>query len=210
MSLEIDLSLDTDIRSLNTFFDDVKFKAITKAARKGLNRAASRTQSKAIKEIRKRRNLKLKDLKGSKKQGTKGFVKIMQARGSDLFSMESSVVFSGVPLPLILFIVGQATPVKQLVRNARRKSRRFAIKKGVKKPKKGLFVQKAKRGGRRFQVFRRVNPNDPTKGFRKQSAPSVAETLRKKTSMLSKIENSAIAIMQREFDTALRFELGKI
>lgn len=210
MGLNLEISLDKDIREINAFFNDLKFNAVVKSARQGLNRAAERTRSFAIKEIRKRRKLKLQDLKGSKKKGKAGFVTVRKARGSDLFKLEARVNFSGVPLPLILFIVGQASPKSQTVANTRRRSRKFEIIQGQKKAKKGLFVQKAKRGKMRFQVFRRGDPSNRSKGMRAQSAPSIANLLRTKSNLLNKIENNAIALMQKEYDRALRFNLRNV
>lgn len=208
MSLNLEISLDRDINQINDFFTDLKFKVITTAARQGLNKAATRTRSFAIKELRKRRKAKLSDLKGSKNK--RGFVTMSKAKGSNLAKLEARVNFSGVPLPLILFILGQKTPKRQLLSNTRRRSRRFEIVKGKKKAKAGLFVQKAKSGDRRFQVFRRTDPSDKSKGFRMQSAPSIAELLRRKSNLLRKIENSAIALMQLEYDRALKFQLSKL
>ena len=208
MGLQLEISLDKDIKSINSFFTDLKFKVITKSARQGINRAATRTRSLAIKELRKRRNAKLRDLKGGK--GRKGFVTVRKAKGSNLSTLEAKVNFSGVPLPLILFILGNKTPKAQTLPNPRRRPRRFEIIAGKKGAKSGLFVEKAKHGDRQFQVFRRGNPNDPSSGFKLQSATSVAEILRRKTNLLRKIENSALAIMQTEYSRALAFNLSKL
>lgn len=210
MGLNIEISLDKDIREIDAFFDDIKFQAVVKSARQGLNRAAQRTRTVAVREIVKRRNLKASDIKGSKKQGKKGFITVRKARGGDLFGLEAQVNFSGIPLPMILFITGKASPQSQTVPNNRRRSRQFEIVKGQKKQKKGLFVQKANRGSMRFQVFRRADPNDRTKGFKMQTAPSIANLLRTKSNLLRKIENNAIALMQNEYDRALKFNLSKI
>lgn len=201
MGLALEISLDKDIKQISGFFTDLKFKAITKAAKQALNRTANSTRSDAIKEIRKRRKAKLSDLKGGKNK--LGFVTVNKAQGNNLASLEASVNFSGIPLPLILFILGTKTPKRQTLANPRRKSRRFEIIKGKKQAKAGLFVEKAKSGGRQFRVFRRANPNDSSEGFRVQSAPSIAEIFRRKTNLLNKIENRAIAKLQRTFDSAL-------
>jgi len=202
MSLNLEISLDKDIRELQMFMTDLKFNVVTKSARQAINKTVKATKSNAIKELRKRRKVKLKEMKG--------FVKTMNARGSDITKLEGKVLFSGLPLPLILFILGNKSPRRQTLPNRRRKARRFEIAKGKKQAKSGLFVQKANKGGRQFQVFRRADPNDPSKGFKAQSAPSIAQTLRTKQNIKRKIENTAIARLQREFDTALRFNLSKV
>ena len=213
MGLNIEISLDRDIREIDAFFTDLKFNAVIKSARQGLNRAAMRTRTFAVRELVKRRNLKSSEIKGSKKKGKKGFVTVRKATGNDLFKLEAQVNFSGIPLPLILFIVGQASPKTQTKPNAQRKSRQFQIVKGQKKSKQGLFVQRAKRGGRRYQVFRRDPSKKPGSGgnlWTMQSAPSIANLLRTKSNLLRKIENNAIALMQLEYDSALRFNLRNV
>lgn len=210
MGLNLEISLDKDIREIDAFFNDLKFNAVVKSARQGLNRAAERTRSMAIREIRKRRKLKLQDLKGSKTKGKKGFVTVRKAKGSDIFGLEARVNFSGIPLPLILFIVGQATPKVHKVPNPRRRSRKFEILQGQKKQKKGLFVQKAQQGSMRYQVFRRADPSNKSAGFKAQTAPSIANLLRSKSNLLRKIENNAIALMQKEYSQALKNNLKNI
>lgn len=195
MGLNIEISLDKDIRELDQFMTDLKFKVITKSARQALNRTATDTKSNAIIQIQKRRAIKKKD--------AKGFVNTSRAKGMDLFKLEARVNFSGVPLPMILFILGTKTPRRQLQKNSRRKSRKFEVVKGRKSAKKGLFIQKAKSGKRQYQVFRRADPNDKTKGFKMQSAPSIAEFLRNKQNIMRKIENHAIDKLQLNYDNVL-------
>lgn len=202
MGLQIEISLDKDIREIDAFFDDLKFRAITTAARQGLNRAAERIRTLANKEIRKRRNMGLAEVKKR--------IRIKRAKGANIAALEARVDFSGLPLPMILFIIGSKKPKTQKLSNVRRKSRRFEIQKGQRKSKAGLFVQKANRGKRQFQVFRRKDPSDKSKGFIAQSAPSIANFLRQKTNIMRKIENSAIALVQKEYDQALRFQLSML
>lgn len=203
MGLQLTISLDKTIQEIDGFFDELKFKAITIAARQGINRAAKRTRSMAIKELRKRRKAKLSEFK-------KGFVTMKSAKGMNIARLEAQVRFSGVPLPLIFFILGDKKPKVQTVRNARRRSRRFEIIKGRKSTRAGLFVQKAKRGRQRYQVFRRTDPSDKSKGFKSQSTPSVAHILRSKRALLNKIENRALRLMQVEVSRALAFQLSKL
>lgn len=199
MGLQLEISLDKDIREINEFMSDLKFKVVTLSARQALNRTATKTQSNAIKQIRKQRKLKLKD--------AKGYVSTQRAKGRDIFKLEARVNFSGVPLPMILFLIGQKTPRRQFKRNSLRKPRQFEIQTGRKTKRGGLFVQKAKRGRSRYQVFRRSNPNDKSEGFKMQSAPSIAQYLRSKRNILNNIENAAIADLQKIYDTALAYNL---
>lgn len=202
MGIQLEISLDKDIRELDQFFDDLKFKAVTQAARMGLNRAARDIKALSNKEIRKRRKMKLSEVKKR--------ISIKTARGRNIADLEASVNFSGFPLPLILFIIGKKTPKVQTQANPKRKSRQFEIVKGQKKAKKGLFVQKAQRGKLRHAVYRRRDAKDVSQGFAAQSAPSIANLLRSKRNLLRKIENSGIAIMQREYDRVLKLQLLKL
>lgn len=202
MGLQLEISLDKTIREIDLFFDDLKFKAITLSARQALNRTATRVRSFSNKEIRKRRKLQLKEVKKR--------ITISKAKGVNLAALQAKIRFSGMPLPMILFILGQKTPKKQTLPNPRRKSRRFEIIKGQKKSKKGLFIQRAQRGRMQFQVFRRKDPNDKSKGFRLQSVPSIAEVLRKKSNLLRRIENRGGRILETEYDRALAFQLQKL
>ena len=203
MGLNLEISLDKDINQINAFFSDLKFKAITKAARQALNRTVDSTRSIAIKELLSRRRLnKLKDLKG--------FVRSSRARGNNIAKLEASITFSANPLPLILFIVGTKVPRILRKPNSERKPRSFEIIKGQRKSKSGLFIQKAARGKRRFLVFRRGDPKDRSKGFRTQSAPSTAHTLRTRSDLLNKIESHALNTLQKTFSSALKNELGKL
>lgn len=208
MPVNLEISLDKDINDIRGFFSDLKFRALTVAARQALNRTATSTQSNAIKALRKRRNAKLKDLKGNKKSG--GFVTVKKARGSNIANLEAEVIFSGIPLPLILFITGSRTPRRQTLPNSSRRARSFEIVKGKKSSRKGLFVQRAKRGPRAFTVFRRGDVKNVSEGFIHQSIPSVAELLRSKRNMLIKIENHALATLQRNYDSALKNQLSEL
>ena len=61
-----------------------------------------------------------------------------------------------------------------------------------------------------FQVFRRKDPSDKSKGFKVQSIPSIAEVLRRKSNLLRKIENRAGRLLELEYDRALALQLQKL
>ena len=202
MGIELSINLDKQIDQMDEFFDDLKFKAIVKGTRQGLNRAALSIRAKSNKNIRKHRKMKLSEIKRR--------IKIRKAQGSILSELEAEVKFSGMPIPMILFLIGSKTPKTQTLPNPRRRTRKFEIKQGNRKGKPGLFVQKSKRGGLRNQVFRREDPNDRTKGFKVQSIPSIAHFLQSKAGMVKRLENSAIKIVEQEFVRAVNFQLSKL
>lgn len=199
MGLILEINLDKDIKEIDAFFDNLKFKAVTTAARQGLNRAATRVRTVAMKEIRQRRNLKLKD--------TKKRISIKKAKGSNLAQLEARINFSGIPLPLILFIVGKPKPVTQKRANPDRKPRSFTVIKGQTKKRRGLFVEKASRGKLRFRVFRRSDPSKISAGFKVQAVASIAQLLRTNGNMIRRIENQALTLLQIEYNRALKFQL---
>lgn len=200
MGLNIEISLERDIREMDEFFDDLKFKVITAAARQGINKTVDSLGAFSTKEVLKlRKTRKVGDIRKR--------IFRRKAKGSDIAKLEGRLVFTNIPLPLILFIEGTARP--KVFRgkgkgNTNRAKRSFSIKKGQSKEKKGVFVQKAKRGKMQFQVFRRSDPSDKSKGFKKQSIPSLAQVLRRKSNLLRKIESRAIDVLQKEFDQALK------
>jgi len=202
MGLSLEINLDKDIKEINQFFTELKFKAIVKSARQALNKTARSTRSFALKEIRKRRKTQLKNIKG--------FVSVQSARGNRISKLQAKVTFSGRKFPLIFFILGTKTPKAQTLPNPRRKSKRFEIVQGNKKAKAGLFIQKAARGPRQFEVFRRADPSDRSKGFRTQAAPSIVSMFQRKASMLKRIENRALNTMTKTYDQILQFELAKL
>lgn len=210
LGLQLEISLDKDIRELDLFFSDLKFKAVTRAAKKALNKAVVSTQSIAIKEIQKRRKLQLQQLKGSKKKDIDSLVFHKKAFGMTLSKLEARVFFSGRPLPMILFIIGKPTPRVQTKKNANRQSRQFQIQTGQTKSKPGLFVQKSKHDDGRYQVFRRRDPSDRSKGTRMQSVPSLAQLLKKDQGIFSVIKSKGLARLVKEYDRALKLELSKL
>ena len=96
MGLKIEISLDKTIQEIDLFFDNLKFRAITLAAKQAINRTAGRLQTFSNKEIRKRRKLQLKEIKKR--------IFISKAKGVNLAALQAKIKFSGMPLPMILFI----------------------------------------------------------------------------------------------------------
>jgi hypothetical protein len=193
---------------MDKFFNDLRVKAITLAARQGINRAGKRWRSYSMAKIRQRIKVKLKDIKGTTKR--KGRVTFDKATGMNLGTMTGVLTFSRRPLPMILFIKGQAKPIKQTRPNRRRRPRKFEVGVGRKVAKRGLFVEKAKRGPLRYQVFRRVDPSDKTKGFKTQKVSSLAALMRNNKRLLSRIENRGKRLVQIEYRRALDFQLKKL
>lgn len=197
--MQLEIGLEKQIKEIDKFLTDVKFKALRKATKRALNRTATQVRTFSIKKIREERPLKATDVRKR--------IQIFRARGNNIANMDAVLAYSGIPLPLILFVTGQKTP-----RTVTSRSRplNIAIKKGSKKAKKGLYIAKAKHGKQRYQVFRRVDKKQRSAGMVKQSAPSIAQLLQKKRSIRNLLDSRASLLLQKNFTKEFAFELNKL
>lgn len=197
--IKLEIDMETHLRDLDMYFSNLKLKAITNAARDSLNRAATQTRNFSVKRMQEERKLAPASLKRR--------IFILRARGNELGRLTATVLYTGLPLPLLLFIKGAKKPI----RGPGKGPRVFEIKKGSVKPKRGLFVAKAKHGKERYQVFRRREPgNSKKKDMVKQGVSSVVELFRKKRDMQDQIKNFASLRFQRNFEQALTFQLSRL
>lgn len=195
----IEINMETQLRDIDLFFQSIQNKAVKKATKRALNRAASSLRVFAVKKMQEERKFPVSKIKQR--------IVVNKVRGNSLARMNSEVVFLGSPLPLIYFVKGKKQP-----RRVTKRSRplRFEISKGNTSAKKGLFIASAKRGEERYQVFRRVDKKDRSKGMKKQSAPSIAHIFMKKRNMRQAIESRGSLLLQKEFTRELKFQLDKL
>lgn len=180
------------------FFSNLKFQAVTRATRTALNRTANQTRNFAVKRMREERKLPAGSLKRR--------IFIHRARGNQLSRMHADIRFTGISLPLILFVKGSKSP-----RRGKGPTLSFEIRKGTAKQKKGLYIAKAKHGKERYQVFRRRDPGSKTnRRHVKQSASSIVELFRTKVALRTQIQNHASLRFQKNFASALEFQLLKL
>ena len=190
--------MEDSLKELDIFFTRLKTQAVTKATRKALNRTATQVRNYSVKRFTRERKLSPAALKRR--------IFLRKAKGNDLMRLQSQVIYTGIPLPLILFISG----VKKPRRNTNR-PRVFEIKKGDKKAKRGLFVAKAKHGKERYQVFRRKDPSSSTnKKMVKQATSSVVELFRQRVRIQSSIKTVAKRQFKKNLNSQLTFELAKL
>lgn len=201
MGLDVRIDLGDEIRKTGFFFDHtIKDSVIVKSARQAINRAAQSMKSFSNRQIREERKLKLREIADK--------IRLKKAQGKELIDLEATVTFSGIPLPLILFVAGAKQPREQKgIPVGRRKRLKVEIKRGQKKTRQHLFIARAKRGEHRYQVFQRASSGKSA--LKMQSAPSIAEMLRTKRNIKDLLERHALTRLKAEFEAAYNFNMSK-
>lgn len=202
MSIKIEVTLDKTIGQITNFFDtSIKYDLAVKSARQALNKTATGLKSFSRRQIT--GHLKMK----AKEAGDK--IRIKRATGRDLVMMESLVMFSGAPLPLIQFVTGSKNPRPQKgIKVRRRKKVKVEIVRGRKITEPSAFIAKAKRKGFPTQVFRRKSTaTGPTA---MQAAPSIAQVIINKRNIRDRIERHAGARLVKEFNSAYNNNLARL
>lgn len=196
--IKFDISLETEIRDLDLFFTRLKTQAVAKATRQAINRTAVQSRNHSIKVMTQARKLPRNTLRNR--------IFVIRAKGNDLGRMSATVLFTGLPLPLITFIKGAKRPKRNTG-----KPRVFEIRTGDKKAKRGLYVAKSKHGKERYQVFRRRDPkSSKNKKMVKQSASSVVEMFRQKIKLQENIKGFTRSRFKHNMNQALTFQLSKL
>lgn len=132
MGVNLNISKDS-LEKVDVFLDKLKTKALVNATRKSMNRSISALRTKANKEIRAKRKLKVSEI-------NKRFFRITKAKGSNLSTLEAKLEVSGEAVSLIRFVVGQKEPRDQKgIPVAKRKLVRVEVKPEQKDPKKRLY-----------------------------------------------------------------------
>lgn len=149
------------------FLDQFKQRDVVQAARRAINRTVTGVRQKSLDEIRKSYNVKEKTLKTR--------MRVQNAQGNKISEMEGAVEYSDNPISMINFVKGSKAPLKQKgVPVKRRRKLKAEVKKGKTFIVKGGFIQKAKKGEDKTQVFK----GRRGKGFKKQGTRSVASMVR--------------------------------
>ena len=193
----LDITLEDNIDEMIELYGNMRKKMLPRATRSALNKGMAAQFTGFTKVIRKKRKIKLKDLKR--------FVKKRPVTERTVDRMESLVKISGRKVGLINFVVGSKTPRKQQgIRMGSRRKIKIEIKPGKRKVMKHGFIAKSQGG--RFQVFRR-------KG--KGSLPIVRQTVQSIARFVSQsriaepIVSASRAVIRREFFRVLNLEADK-
>lgn len=170
---------------------------IPKATRSALNKGMDTQFTGFTKAIRKRRKIKLKDLKR--------FVKKRPVRAKNVDRMESRVEISGRKVGTINFVIGKKEPRKQKGISVRKRRRiRIEIKPGRRKVKKDAFIAKGKGG--KYQLFQRRTKR--SKPIVRQAVTAVSN-LARNPSIKDPIQSQSRVAMRREFFRVLNVEFTK-
>lgn len=158
MTIKIDIT--SNILDAIETMENISENVMVEAARVSINRAMVTGRKEAAKSLRAKLNIKARDVK------TK--IGIAKARGNNLRSLEGIISFSDIPMPIIDFVRGNTSIIKQKgLKIKKRRKLKVEIVRGKKFVMKGGFIQRVSSK----QVFKRGKSGK----FYKQSAPSIAE-----------------------------------
>lgn len=191
--MEIEITTDI-LNAVELFRDKLSQAKLKLAVQRAMNKTVVSIRGHALVEIRKRLNLKESTLR-------KQYVSIERAvgKGQTLGSLSAAVVFSGRPIPLLLFVKGNKNVIEQKgIPVKRRRKLKVQVVPGKTVTLNGAFIQK---GPKSIQVFRRNKRG----GFVAQSVPGVAHTVSRK-GILYNIRRRA----NTRFRTALDQEISAI
>lgn len=103
--MALKINIETNFPHLQSLMNDLGDKDVTAATRASLNNSVRRGREQGSRMIRSRINLKATEIKKR--------ITIQKARGGSLRSLEASLTFSGIPISMIHFIVGNKNVIKQ-------------------------------------------------------------------------------------------------
>lgn len=191
MSLKV--NIDHNFHDLTDMMDDLGNKDIAASAKFSINRTLTRGRKTVIKQIKRDINLKALALKSR--------IIINKAKSNSMSSMKGSLNFSGFPISMLNFVVGNKSNIKlKGVKVKKRRKLKARIAPGKTFHLKGGFIQDVKSKA----VFRRKS----TGKFRKISSASVAVIAfrRPRITMLEKV---LVTRFNREFAKQIEFRHAK-
>ncbi len=160
----INIDITSNIAHIQAAMGDVNKKVFYESVRYSIGKALIAGRAEAAKSLRERLNIKSGDVK--KKIG------ITKPKASSFASLEGILSFDDTPQPLLDFVKGSKSITSQKgIPIKKRRTLKVEITRGKSFKMKGGFIQKV----RSTQVFRRGKSG----GFKKQSAPSIAEFIQK-------------------------------
>jgi len=166
--MAVDISITSNILDAAMEMKNYSNQVVVQSARKAINRSLTTGRKLSRKSLRERLNIKNKDI-GNKSRK----MRIQKARGGRMASLTGSLEFETTPLPMLMFIKGKKTPIKQRgVKLRKRRKLKAEVYRGKKLNMAPAFIQKV----RTTQVFRRQASGK----LHRQSAPSVGEFMKRK------------------------------
>lgn len=178
--MSIKINIESDFPHLDNLMDQMGNSDITSAARASLNNAVRRGRQQGSRILRKRINLKATEIKKR--------IVLSRARGGNLRSLNAALTFSGIPISMINFIVGNKNPIKQKgVKVKKRRKLKARIRGNKKVVLTGAFIQDIQSK----QVFRHKGTG---KRARKLSTKSLARII-----LEDRIQQQMETIVQKRF-----------
>lgn len=175
MSLKIEFDM-SEVLQLEAFLTQFKDSVVVQSARRAINRTVQGVRQKSVDDIRKRLNVKEKDLRKR--------MRFSNAKGATLKELEGNVSYSETSLPMMLFVKGSKQVIQQKgIAVKKRRKLKFEVAKGKTFTAQSSFIQKNKRkksngGTETFgaQVFR----GRRGEGFKKQAIASIGAMVSKR------------------------------
>lgn len=192
MSLKI--NIEQNFHDLTKMMDEIAHVQILAGTKRAMDNALRRGRVITIKEMRKEINLPSSKIKAR--------ITIYKARGASLNGVEGALGFSEKAIPMLDFVVGKKSNIKQKgIKVKKRRKLKVKIKPGKTIRLKGAFIQNVKSQ----QVFRRKGQGP---SVRKLGTKSIA-TLAFQRNMRPKIENIILKRFDREFRRQMSFRFEK-
>lgn len=186
--MSLDINIEHNFKDLSQMMDELGEKDVVNAARSALNNAVRRSKSQGSKQIGFRTPLKPSKIKKR--------INTTKARGGTLSSLNAMLIFSGTPIGIINFVVGNKNPISQKGRKVKRRRKLKARIRGSRVVRlNGAFIQDYKSK----QVFRHVGKS---RRMRKLSSKSLAKIVEE-----NKIEKVFVEIAKKRFGRIFKKQL---
>lgn len=192
MSLKV--NIDSNFHALDSMMDDLGNKDLAAAAKTSINKALIGGRKVMINQIRQDFNLKSMALKKR--------ILVKKTSSNSLHSMKGEMIFSGIPISMLEFVVGRKENIKQKgIQVRKRRKLKARVAPGKTFHVKGAFIQNVKSKA----VFRGKG-ND--RRLRKLSQASVA-VIAFRNPRKKRLEAALIERFDNEFTKQIMWRYNK-
>ena len=192
MPIAFKITLQDNIDEIAQYFNTVKTKAMHIAAKRALNKGTRQQHVALRKFVQQTRKIKTK---AYNKQAV-----FKRARGRFLSDLKAKITISGAPVPLIAFVTGKGTPRDQknlTIKQRQRSSVTVQIIPGKKVKLQHAFIEKAKRGAFKYQIFKRKGSERGP--WAMQSTTSLPVLMLQKPARMREIQSLTAFRIKKEF-----------
>jgi hypothetical protein len=192
--MSIKINIEHNFQDIQDMMDDLGHSDVVGAARSALNNAIRRGKVQGSKDIKRRINMSATEIRKR--------ITTIKAKGGSLRSVQAALSFSGVPISMINFIVGNKQPIKQKGKSIRKRRKLKArIKSGTTIRLPGAFIQDIQSK----HVFRHKGKG---RRARKISTKSLAKIIVEKQ-IDRMFEQIVVKRFQREFKRQVEWRWSK-